>query len=139
MLASAPVLEREQAEAAEQPRRVPASTSRTRRPPHGAPTAARLSRWKPVAITVIFTSSFMRFVHDHAEVDLRVFVRRGAADQRAGFVDVVQAQLAGAGDVDQHAARALHAAFFHQRRTDGLARGFDGRVLAVADAVPIMA
>ena len=75
----------------------------------------RLSRWNPVAITVILTSSFMRFVQHHAEVDLHVLVFGGGADQRAGLVDLVQAELARSGDVDQHAARAAHAACVQQR------------------------
>ena len=61
------------------------------------------------------------------------------ADQRAGFVHIVQAQFVGSGDVDQHAAAPLHPAFFHQRPADGLPSGFERGVLAGAVAVPIIA
>src|SRR5579862_8778178 len=59
-----------------------------------------------------------RFIEHDAEVDLDVFVLRGFANQRAGFVHFVQAEAAGAGDVDEDSARATDAAGFHQRATD---------------------
>src|ERR1019366_6250930 len=51
-----------------------------------------------------------RLVEDHAEVDLHVVAAGGFANDGAGFVDFVQAQAAGARDVDQNAARTGAAA-----------------------------
>src|ERR1017187_2476032 len=74
-----------------------------------------------------------RFVQDDAEVDLHFFARGSFADDGAGLVDFVEAQVAGAGDVDEDAARAADAGIFQQRATDGLAGGFHGGLFPRTD------
>ena len=44
-------------------------------------------------------------VHHHAEVNLHVFILRRRPNQVAGFVHIVNAELARSSDVDEHAAR----------------------------------
>ena len=64
-------------------------------------------------------------VHDDAEVDLHVVVLGGGADKVAGFVDVMKPKFARSRDVDQDAARAEDAAFFHERAVDGFLSSFE--------------
>src|SRR6185436_17710722 len=46
-------------------------------------------------------------IHDRAEDDVRVFVR-GVVDDLARFADFGEREVRAAGDVDDHAAGALH-------------------------------
>ena len=73
---------------------------------------------RPVAITVTRISPRAMLLVDHgAEDDVRVLVRR-LLDQRRGLVDLVQRQVGAAGDVDQHAARAVDRDVLEQRARD---------------------
>ena len=75
----------------------------------GPGSARRASRFsKPVAMTVIFTSSLDVLVDDRAEDDVRLLVG-GVLDQGERLVDLVQRHVAAAGDVDQDAGRAVDA------------------------------
>ena len=88
------------------------------------------SRSKPVAITVIFTSSPMAsFSTTPKLICTSSFSAASRISVQASFTSC-RPRRAGAGDVDQHAARAAHAAGFHQRATDGLLRRDHGRVFA---------
>ena len=94
----------------------------------------RAGRSKPVAMTVTRTSSPMVVVDHRAEDDVRVG-RRGALDDLRGLVDLEQAQVAAAGDVEQDAGGALDGLLEQRARDRGLGR-LRGAVLAggLADA-----
>ena len=71
----------------------------------------RFSGWNPVAMTVTLT----RVSHSsRSEMTPKLICASsqsgGLADDRAGLVDLVQSELAGAGDIDQDAARSGDAA-----------------------------
>src|SRR5690606_1194837 len=53
------------------------------------------------------------------------------ADAVGGFVDLEQGEVRTAGDVDQHAAGALHRDIVEQRIGDRPLGGFDGAMVAV--------
>ena len=105
----------------------------------GAAIAGRFSRSKPVAMTVIFTSSPMASFITTPKLICTSSFCGGVADQGAGFIHLVQAQPAGSSDVDQHSACAAHAAGFHQRATDRLLGRDTAAFSPLAEAVPIMA
>ena len=86
---------------------------------------------KPVAMTVILTSSPMLLVEHRAEDDVGFFVSR-VLDQRRSLVYLAQLQVAGAADVDEDALGAVDRAGFEQRRGHGRLGGFDGAVRATA-------
>ncbi len=70
-----------------------------------------------------------RFIEDGAEDDVGVFVR-GVVNDGRSFVDFMQHEVAGAGDVDQDAARSIDGLIFQQRRRDGARGRFDGAFLS---------
>ena len=88
------------------------------RRPRSLPRAGRARRaaaWsKPVAMTVTRTSSPRSVVDDRAEDDVRVRVG-GALDDLGRLVDLEQAEVAAAGDVEQDAGGALDG-LLEQRR-----------------------
>jgi len=99
-----------------------------------------VSRSKPVAINGDLDLIAGGLVEHDSEVDLHLLVFSGGADQRAGFVDLVQAERAGTGDVDQNAAAPRNAAGVEAA---GKLMAFRAAITAAfspaAVAVPIMA
>ena len=79
-------------------------------------------------MTVTRTSSPMLVVDDRAEDDVGVGVG-DAVDDLGRLVDLEQAEVAAAGDVEQDAAGALDRGL-EQRAGDGGAGGVDGPALA---------
>ena len=83
---------------------------------------------KPVAITVIFTASFT-FSSSTAPKMMLASSCAALWMMRGGLVDLGQFERAGAGDVDENAARAVDRARFEQRRRNGRLRGLNGAVV----------
>ena len=77
-------------------------------------------------------------VEHRAEDDVRVFVG-GALDDGRSLVDLGQPQRAGAGNVDEDAARAVDGSGFEQRRGNGACAASLARFSPRAVAVPITA
>src|SRR5207247_118876 len=73
-----------------------------------------------------------RLVDHGAEDDVGV-VFRLLLDERRRLVHLVQAQVRGARDVDEHAARPRDREVLEERARDRLLRGLDGPVLARRD------
>src|SRR6476659_5874599 len=69
------------------------------------------------------------FVDHSAENDISIVVSF-FLDPRHRFIDLMQAEVGTAGDIDQNAARALNRDILEQRTRDRLLRRFDGAILA---------
>ena len=98
-----------------------------------APAARRPVRRKPVAITVILTLPFSAGSTTAPKMMLASSSRR-LLDDRRRLADFDQRQVRAAGDVDDHAARAVDRRAFEQRARDRAPRRFDRAVLAFGDA-----
>ena len=88
---------------------------------------------KPVAITVIFT---LPLSSGSTTAPKMMFASScgGFLDDGRRGADLDQRQIRPAGDVDDHAARAVHRRAFEQRARDGAARGLHGPVLSFGDS-----
>ena len=72
------------------------------------------------------------FVNDRAENNVGVGMG-GFLHNRGRFADFMQAERFAAGDVNQHAARAVNRNIIEQRAGDGFIGGFNRALIAAGD------